>query len=152
MEATINFRGPEKSKEMPIAMRNYDKSLQGSGKHDIEEGLTSELISAGSENLQRKGRKFSFSQLAVPSERMGASLLRGGPAGLFLAFVVYGSVIWCVNQCLAAEMVTYLPIASPFIRLSGFWVNDAWGFAMGWIYFFLMLSLFRTKSQQSTSF
>ena len=38
----------------------------------------------------------------------------------------------------AAEMVTYLPIASPFIRLGGFWVDDAWGFAMGWNYFFLM--------------
>lgn len=37
-----------------------------------------------------------------------------------------------------AEMVTYLPIASPFIRLGGFWVDDAWGFAMGWNYFFLM--------------
>jgi amino acid transporter len=35
-------------------------------------------------------------------------------------------------------MVTYLPIASPFIRLGGFWVDDAWGFAMGWNYFFLM--------------
>lgn len=38
----------------------------------------------------------------------------------------------------AAEMVTYLPIASPFIRLGGFWVDDAWGFALGWNYFFLM--------------
>lgn len=30
---------------------------------------------------------------------MGASLPKGGPAGLFLGFVVYGTVIWCVNQC-----------------------------------------------------
>jgi amino acid permease len=37
-----------------------------------------------------------------------------------------------------AEMVTYLPIASPFIRLSGFWVDEALSFAMGWNYFFLM--------------
>lgn len=35
-------------------------------------------------------------------------------------------------------MVTYLPIASPFVRLSGFWVDDALSFAMGWNYFFLM--------------
>lgn len=86
---------------------------------------------------------------------MGASLPKGGPAGLFLGFVVYGTVIWSVNQCFGkfpthfspgtaladravAEMVTYLPIASPFIRLGGFWVDDAWGFAMGWNYFFLM--------------
>lgn len=35
-------------------------------------------------------------------------------------------------------MVTYLPIASPFVRLSGFWVDDALSFAMGWNYFFVM--------------
>jgi yeast amino acid transporter len=91
---------------------------------------------------------------------MGASLPKGGPAGLFLGFLCYGSIILCVNQCfgtfnfscrcpfayfamltisnLTAEMVTYLPIASPFIRLSGFWVDEALSFAMGWNYFFLM--------------
>jgi amino acid transporter len=35
-------------------------------------------------------------------------------------------------------MVTYLPIPSPFVRLAGFWVDDALSFAMGWNYFFLM--------------
>jgi hypothetical protein len=38
----------------------------------------------------------------------------------------------------AAEMVTYMPIASPFVRLAGAWVDDAGSFAMGWNYFFLM--------------
>lgn len=38
----------------------------------------------------------------------------------------------------SAEMVTYLPIPSPFVRLAGFWVDDALSFAMGWNYFFLM--------------
>lgn len=31
-----------------------------------------------------------------------------------------------------------MPIASPFVRLAGFWVDDALSFAMGWNYFFLM--------------
>ena len=95
---------------------------------------------------------------------MGASLPKGGPAGLFLGFVAYGTIILAVNQCFGAfhpfyvhilhlafrwldiltssnstaEMVTYLPIASPFARLAGFWVDDALSFAMGWNYFFLM--------------
>jgi hypothetical protein len=30
---------------------------------------------------------------------MGASLPKGGPAGLFLGFVVYGTIILAVNQC-----------------------------------------------------
>lgn len=94
---------------------------------------------------------------------MGATLPKGGPAGLFLGFCVYGTIILAVNQCfgafnplsgllfiiiwwlsiltsldVTAEMVTYMPIASPFVRLSGFWVDDALSFAMGWNYFFLM--------------
>lgn len=39
---------------------------------------------------------------------------------------------------LAAEMVCYLPIPSPFIRLAGHWVDDALSFAMGWNFFFTM--------------
>lgn len=35
-------------------------------------------------------------------------------------------------------MITFMPIASPFVRLAGFWVDDALSFAMGWNYFFLM--------------
>ena len=94
---------------------------------------------------------------------MGATLPKGGPAGLFLGFVAYGSIIYSVNQCFGAlnhficvythiflytnllnsvaEMVTYMPIASPFVRLAGFWVDDALSFAMGWNYFFLMGNL-----------
>lgn len=31
--------------------------------------------------------------------QMGASLPKGGPAGLFLGFVAYGTIILAVNQC-----------------------------------------------------
>lgn len=34
-----------------------------------------------------------------------------------------------------AEMVTYLPISSPFIRFAGRWVDESFGFAMGWNFF-----------------
>jgi len=34
-----------------------------------------------------------------------------------------------------AEMVTYLPISSPFIRLAGRFVDDALGVAAGWNFF-----------------
>lgn len=68
---------------------------------------------------------------------MGASLPKGGPAGLFLGFVAYGTIVLSVNQCFA-EMVTYMPIASPFIRLAGYWVDDALSFAMAYNFFFNM--------------
>lgn len=43
-------------------------------------------------------------------------------------------VILCVTVSLA-EMVTYLPISSPFIRFAGRYADDAFGFAAGWNFF-----------------
>jgi amino acid permease len=34
-----------------------------------------------------------------------------------------------------AEMVTYLPISSPFIRFAGRYADEAFGFAAGWNFF-----------------
>lgn len=65
---------------------------------------------------------------------MGSALPKGGPAGLFIAFVIWAVVMWAVNECFA-EMVCYLPVPSPFIRFGGAWVDDALGFAMAWNYF-----------------
>ncbi|OJD16424.1 hypothetical protein AJ78_03411 [Emergomyces pasteurianus Ep9510] len=112
-------------------------------KHD-HEAVPGELISAGSQHLHRKIGGKELQLFAVGGAigtslfvQMGATLPKGGPAGLFLGFLVYGTIIFSTNQCFA-EMVTYMPIASPFVRLSGFWVDDALSFAMGWNYFFLM--------------
>lgn len=84
---------------------------------------------------------------------MGAVLPKGGPAGLFLGFVAYATIILAVNQCFgkilpcrygvnanvpAAEMVCYMPIPSPFVRLAGHWVDEALSFAMGWNFFLTM--------------
>ena len=42
--------------------------------------------------------------------------------------------ILAVTLCMA-EMVTYLPISSPFIRFAGRYVDEAFGFAAGWNFF-----------------
>ncbi|KAJ5650429.1 amino acid permease [Penicillium longicatenatum] len=66
--------------------------------------------------------------------QMGQALPKGGPAGLFNAFLIWGIIMWAVNECFA-EMVTYLPIPSPFVRFGSEWVDDALGFAMAWNFF-----------------
>lgn len=71
---------------------------------------------------------------------MGSALPKGGPAGLFIAFLIWGAVMWAVNECFA-EMVTFLPIPSPFIRFGSSWVDDALGFAMAWNFFLNMAFL-----------
>ncbi|KAF2471983.1 uncharacterized protein BDR25DRAFT_259261 [Lindgomyces ingoldianus] len=66
--------------------------------------------------------------------QIGHGLLNGGPASLFMAFTIWCSFILAVTLCMA-EMVTYLPISSPFIRFAGRYVDDAFGVAAGWNFF-----------------
>ncbi|KAK4553682.1 general amino acid permease agp2 [Recurvomyces mirabilis] len=66
--------------------------------------------------------------------QIGRGLLQGGPGSLFLAFTIWCSFILAVTLC-QAEMVSYLPISSPFIRFAGRYVDEAFGFAAGWNFF-----------------
>ncbi|KAI2620896.1 amino acid permease/ SLC12A domain-containing protein [Hypomontagnella submonticulosa] len=72
--------------------------------------------------------------------QIGKSLLDGGPGSLFIAFSLWCTVILAVTMCMA-EMVTYLPISSPFIRFAGRYVDEAFGFAAGWNFFIFEAAL-----------
>jgi amino acid transporter len=65
---------------------------------------------------------------------IGTGLLRGGPGSLFLAYTLYSCMIGLVNNCIA-EMASYMPITSAFIRMGGKWVDEAFGFMAGWNFF-----------------
>ncbi|KAL2136754.1 hypothetical protein VTI74DRAFT_1795 [Chaetomium olivicolor] len=66
--------------------------------------------------------------------QIGKGILNGGPASLFIAFTLWCTFILAVTLCMA-EMVTYLPISSPFVRFAGRYVDEAFGFAAGWNFF-----------------
>ncbi|PWY93806.1 general amino acid permease AGP2 [Aspergillus sclerotioniger CBS 115572] len=72
--------------------------------------------------------------------QIGKALMEGGPASLFLAFVIWSVVILCITVCLA-EMVTYLPISSPFIRFASRYVDEAFGVAAGYNFFIFEAAL-----------
>jgi yeast amino acid transporter len=65
---------------------------------------------------------------------IGTGLLRGGPGSLFIAYTLYSCMIGLVNNCIA-EMASYMPITSAFIRMGGKWVDEAFGFMAGWNFF-----------------
>ncbi|TID12936.1 putative general amino acid permease [Venturia nashicola] len=105
------------------------------------------LETAGSDNLHRKLSGFQVQLFAIGGAigtslfvQMGSVLPKSGPAGLFIGFALWSTIIWAVNECFA-EMVCYLPVQSPFIRLAGHWVDDALSFAMGWNFFLNMALL-----------
>ncbi|KEZ43946.1 hypothetical protein SAPIO_CDS4140 [Scedosporium apiospermum] len=58
----------------------------------------------------------------------------GGTIGTALFVAIWCTFILAVTMCMA-EMVTYLPISSPFIRFAGRYVDEAFGFAAGWNFF-----------------
>ncbi|PVI08559.1 hypothetical protein DM02DRAFT_510768 [Periconia macrospinosa] len=72
--------------------------------------------------------------------QIGRGLMNGGPGSLFLAFTIWCSFILAVTLCMA-EMVSYLPISSPFIRFAGRYVDDAFGVAAGWNFFIFEAAL-----------
>lgn len=62
--------------------------------------------------------------------------LQKGPAFLLLGFAIWCIPILCITVS-TAEMVCYLPINSPFIRLAGRCCDDAFEFMAGWNFWFL---------------
>jgi len=66
--------------------------------------------------------------------QIGRGLMNGGPASLFLAFTIWCTFILAVTNCVA-EMVTYLPLSSPFIRFADRYVDEAFGVAAGYNFF-----------------
>lgn len=72
--------------------------------------------------------------------QIGKGLIEGGPGSLFIAFTLWCTVILAITFSLA-EMVTYLPISSPFIRFAGRYVDEAFGFAAGWNFFIFEAAL-----------
>ncbi|KAF2804846.1 uncharacterized protein BDZ99DRAFT_425006 [Mytilinidion resinicola] len=66
--------------------------------------------------------------------QIGHGLINGGPGSLFIAFTLW-YVLYPLKIIGMAEMVTYIPISSPFIRFAGRYVDDAFGVAAGWNFF-----------------
>lgn len=65
---------------------------------------------------------------------IGGGLNKGGPASLFIAYTMYSCVLALVNNCMA-EMSTLHPVSGGFVRMAGKWVDDAFGFMVGWNFF-----------------
>ncbi|KAI9695119.1 MAG: glyceraldehyde-3-phosphate dehydrogenase 1 [Bogoriella megaspora] len=63
----------------------------------------------------------------------GKALSTGGPASLFLAFVLIGMMMYCTVHALG-EMAVRFPVAGSFSAYSTRFLDPAWGFAMGWNY------------------
>lgn len=65
---------------------------------------------------------------------IGSGLTEGGPASLLIAFILYCFFLAAVNNCMA-EMAVFMPVSGSFIRMGSKWVDEAFGFMLGWNFF-----------------
>lgn len=65
----------------------------------------------------------------------GTSLTDGGPAGIFIGYLLAGSMIWAVSHSIG-EMAILYPLPSAFVQWSSKFIDPAAGFALGWAYWF----------------
>lgn len=67
---------------------------------------------------------------------IGKALYKGGPASLLIAFAVWCVPILCITVS-TAEMVCFLPVSSPFLRLAAKCVDDSLAVMASWNFWFL---------------
>ncbi|CAF3613987.1 hypothetical protein SNK03_003788 [Fusarium graminearum] len=65
----------------------------------------------------------------------GKSLATGGPASILIAYAIVGGIVFTTMLALG-EMAAFIPVAGSFCTFAGRFVDDAFGFALTWNYWF----------------
>ncbi|KAM0795657.1 amino acid permease/ SLC12A domain-containing protein [Usnea florida] len=65
----------------------------------------------------------------------GKSLATGGPASMLIAYALVGVIVF-ITMLSLGEMAAFVPIAGSFCTFAGRFVDDAFGFALTWNYWF----------------
>ncbi len=65
----------------------------------------------------------------------GKSLATGGPASVLIAYLIVGGIVFLTMLSLG-EMSAFIPVAGSFCTFAGRFVDDAFGFAITWQYWF----------------
>ncbi|KAI9372815.1 amino acid permease/ SLC12A domain-containing protein [Aspergillus egyptiacus] len=65
----------------------------------------------------------------------GKALATGGPASMLIAYAISGGIVF-VTMLSLGEMAAFIPVAGSFCTFAGRFVDDAFGFALTWNYWF----------------
>lgn len=96
----------EKSPSLPIDLDQHEKSQQP------------QLNVGGHGSTQRRLRGYQITMIGICSGigtglfvGTGSAYAKAGPAGLFLAYIIVGAVLWCVMQSIS-ELATVVSRAT----------------------------------------
>lgn len=96
----------------------------------------------GSNQLQRKLKPRQMNMIAIGGAigtglfvATGSSISTAGPGGTMVAYAMIGIAVYFVMTALG-EMATYRPVPGAFETYSTDYIDPAFGFAMGWNYWY----------------
>ncbi|KAI5820967.1 amino acid permease [Pyronema omphalodes] len=103
--------------------------------------------SPGPEVLHRKLKSRHLQMIAIggiigPGLLVGSgnALAQAGPAGILISFALTGLIVFFVMQSLG-ELATLIPISGSFTEYATRFVDPALGFALGWAYWYLWVTV-----------
>ncbi|KAJ4497910.1 general amino acid permease AGP2 [Lentinula lateritia] len=124
-------------------MKSNDENFEQASKkndHDFD-------FQGSSDHTHRKLKSRHIQLMAIGGTigtalfvQIGQALAEGGPASLFMAFTLWSTFILAINNCLS-EMVTWIPITSPFVRFADHFVDPALGLCAGVNFFIFEAAL-----------
>ncbi|KAJ3256344.1 hypothetical protein HK103_005599, partial [Boothiomyces macroporosus] len=83
--------------------------------------------------------------------KSGDVIAHAGALGALLAYVLSGVAVYCVVMSLG-EMATMIPVSGSFNEYAGRFIDPAFGFAFGWMYWFQWLLTFPVEIQAAAGF
>ncbi|KAJ5677760.1 uncharacterized protein N7477_003393 [Penicillium maclennaniae] len=76
---------------------------------------------------------------------IGSYLRDAGPFSLLLGYIIWGCLFILPVNLSVGEMVAYLPVRGSIFELAARFIDPAFGFAMGWVYFYGCVMLVCTE-------
>ncbi|KAH8598699.1 proline transporter [Bisporella sp. PMI_857] len=124
------------SASAPVYEKGTGHEVRGSSESGRIEGVVTETT--------HRGLKARHAQMIALGGTIGtglfvgsgATLARGGPLMIFLAYSIIAACVLCVVTAIV-EVAAYLPLSGGTMSYYGHRnVSDSLGFAMGWLYFY----------------
>lgn len=138
-ESSASCESKKTKTQFKLATESVD--LESSAKSDS--ALCEETLPLGGGSTHRKLLNRHVQFIAISGVigtaifvAIGKSLFRGGPAFLLIAFALWCLPILCITVS-TAEMVSFLPVSSPFLRLAKKCADDSLAFTASYNFWFL---------------
>ncbi|OBZ74157.1 Arginine permease [Grifola frondosa] len=124
--------------------KDNSSSLEKGGVHEYVQHTDSRyhFNAADLDRVQRKLKQRHVQMIAIAGT-LGTGLFLGsghalqaaGPLGALIAYGLVGTAAYA-SLCAVGEMTSHAPISGTFPHFAARWVDPAFGFALGWNYFY----------------